>query len=374
MDSAEQSAPLLFMPTSAFQALLDALRDGGYRCIGPRVRDGAIVYDTVTQISEFPQGYRDKQDPGSYSLAKREDGMLFAWANGPQALKPLTFAPRESLWKAQRDDQGVLRFAELRPPPQPLAVIGVRACDLAALRIQDKVFLEGSKADPYFKARRESLLLVAVNCSHPADTCFCASTGDGPKATHTFDLALTEIGDGFTVEVGSGRGHEIVKQLHLGVATDGQYFAAGRQHSDAVRAQRRTLPSVPARRTLMEKLDHPHWEDIAHRCLSCANCTMVCPTCFCHAEEDDAELSGAVTQHVRQWDSCFTQKHSYIHGFVLRDETRLRYRQWLTHKLASWHDQFGMSGCVGCGRCISWCPAGIDITEEAAALCGETKT
>lgn len=371
MDSVDRPGDLLFLPRDRLQALLDRLHGDGYRCIGPQVRDAAIVYDTVTAAKQFPQGIRDNQERGRYALTDTHDSLLFAWANGPQALKPLTFAPREILWKAERDEQGVLEFKEIHVAAEPLAIIGVRACDLAALRIQDKVFVEGQHHDPYFQRRRESLLLIAVNCSHPAPTCFCASTGDGPHATHSFDLALTEFHEGFTVQIGTGKGRELVTRLQLVCASEPQREAASRQHSQAAHAQQRKMPGVAARRSIMDKLEHPRWDDVAARCLSCGNCTMVCPTCFCHAEEDEPELAGTNTQHVRQWDSCFTQKHSYIHGFVVRADTRARYRQWLTHKMATWHDQFGTSGCVGCGRCITWCPTGIDITEEVTALSGD---
>ena len=95
---------------------------------------------------------------------------------------------------------------------------------------------------------------------------------------------------------------------------------------------------------------------------------MVCPTCFCTTVEDHSDLAGETAERVRSWDSCFTLDFSYVHGGSVRTETQSRYRQWMTHKLASWIDQFGTSGCVGCGRCITWCPVGIDITEEAAAI------
>ena len=119
---------------------------------------------------------------------------------------------------------------------------------------------------------------------------------------------------------------------------------------------------------LYDNLEHPRWSDTAGRCLSCGNCTMVCPTCFCSTVEDVTDVSGTQAERVRHWDSCFTSEHSYIHGGATRVTTKARYRQWLTHKLASWIDQFGTSGCVGCGRCITWCPVGIDITEEVRVI------
>ncbi|NJL33712.1 MAG: sulfite reductase subunit A, partial [Chloroflexaceae bacterium] len=119
---------------------------------------------------------------------------------------------------------------------------------------------------------------------------------------------------------------------------------------------------------LKHNLEHKRWEQVAERCLSCANCTMVCPTCFCSTVEDTTALDGSHAERWRKWDSCFTVDFSFIHGGTVRRETRTRYRQWMTHKLAAWIDQFGTSGCVGCGRCIVWCPVGIDITAEIAAM------
>ncbi len=119
---------------------------------------------------------------------------------------------------------------------------------------------------------------------------------------------------------------------------------------------------------LLSNLEHPRWDDVAQRCLSCTNCTMVCPTCFCASVSEVSDLTGDQVQRVRQWESCFNIDFSYTAGGTVRGDTRSRYRQWLTHKLASWHDQFETSGCVGCGRCITWCPVGIDLTEEVAAI------
>lgn len=130
----------------------------------------------------------------------------------------------------------------------------------------------------------------------------------------------------------------------------------------------RTLDTDGIRDLLFDNLDHPRWDEVASRCLACTNCTLVCPTCFCSTVEDTTDLTGGVAERWQTWDSCFTMDFSYIHGGSVRKTHRARYRQWLTHKLASWIDQFGTSGCVGCGRCITWCPVGIDLTEEVRAL------
>ncbi|MFA9460217.1 4Fe-4S dicluster domain-containing protein [Thiohalorhabdus sp. Cl-TMA] len=354
-----------FLPRERFSALLGVLQDGGYRCLGPRVREGAIVMEEVVGVDDLCFGLRDRQAPGSYRL-EEGTGRYFAWANGPTALKPLTFAPRETLWRARREEDG-LHFEAEEVDVEPLAVIGVRACDLAGLAIQDRHFLEG-EPDPHYQARRERLFLVAVNCTHPADTCFCASTGDGPRAEYGFDLALSELDEGFLVEGGSEAGRTVLEALPTESAEAAQNRCANAEIEAAARAQVRGLPSRNLRDFLFERQTHPRWEEVAERCLSCGNCTNVCPTCFCHSLETVPDLEGRVSDRVRQWDSCFTSGHSYIHGIVVRATTTNRYRQWLTHKLGGWHDQFGRSGCVGCGRCITWCPTGIDITEEIAAL------
>lgn len=365
--------PQLFMPRVRLQDLIEALAGAGFRCIGPKARDGAIVFEPLATAAELPTGIRDTQDPGVYRLARTGSPRVFAWANGPQALKPLLFAPSEVLWRARRRPDGGIDFDSEVPQSTPLAVFGVRACDLAALAIQDQHFLggaHGAAPDPFYGRRREHLFLVAVNCSHPAATCFCVSTGDGPRTAQGFDMALDERDDGFVVACGSERGRAILAGLALGPASPEQIAEAQQQTTQAEQAMTRRLPGRKLRDALFANLDHPRWDAVADRCLSCGNCTSVCPTCFCHSESEQQRIDGTESLHAREWDSCFTRGHSHIHGLTVRPDTRTRYRQWLTHKLGSWHDQFGRSGCVGCGRCIAWCPVGIDITEEAAAICG----
>ncbi len=359
-----------FLPTAQFQRLINLLRRDGYDCVGPRVRDGAIVYGPLERVEELPVGWHDEQRPGHYRLARGSGRRFFDWANGPEALKPLTFASREVLWTVVRDGQGSLRFCEEVPEVRPTAVIGVRACDIAAMHLQDQHFGYREYQDPYYNRRRRALFLVAVDCARPASTCFCHSTGDGPAAHAGFDIALTELDDGFIARARSERGRDLLAELPTTEVTPDHHAAAGAQHDAAVAAQTRRLAGRNLKASLFAHLDHPEWDAVAGRCLSCGNCTAVCPTCFCHSVGDTTELDGRRSTHHRQWDSCFSAGHSYMHSFVVRDQTVLRYRQWLTHKLGTWHDQYGRSGCVGCGRCLTWCPVGIDMVETANRICG----
>ena len=357
-----------FLPLAQLPSLVSGLMGLGYQCLGPAEENGTIVMRALESPDGLARGLQAEQAPGRYRLTSDPHNRYFAWANGPQAIKPQTFAPQESLWRVERDAAGRLQFAAVQPAVVRQAIIGVRACDLAALALQDAHFLREGRRDPHYAQRREHLFLVAVQCAEPAATCFCASTGDGPTPTAGYDLSLAELADGFVAAAGSDKGRAVLAALKLAPATSQQIEAARQQGVAAAAAQTRRLPGQNLRDVLMSRLEHPRWDAVAARCLACGNCTAVCPTCFCHAEADTPALDGRSSQHVRMWDSCFGESHGHLHGFNVRPDIRSRYRQWLIHKLATWHDQFGRSGCVGCGRCIAWCPVGIDLTEETAAL------
>jgi len=359
-----------FLPHAAGQALLDGLRAAGYAVLGPVVRDGAMVLAEVSSTADLATGVRDGQAPGRYRLEREGDERWFGWTVGPQGLKPLLFPAREVLWRSSRDAVGRLRFEPVEVAAPSFAVLGVRACDLAALAMLDAHFLGGAAPDPGYAARRERLLLVGVDCAYPAATCFCASTGDGPMLESGYDVGLSELDDGLLVWAGSAAGAEIVDDLPLAPASPEQLAAAAEAGNRAAASQLRGLPSRRLARALFANLDHAQWQDAGHRCLACGNCTAVCPTCYCHSAWTEPALHDASAQQVREWDSCFSDDHSLLHGRPLRADAASRYRQWLTHKLGAWHAQFGRSGCVGCGRCITWCPVGIDLTAEVEAIVG----
>ncbi|HVS85425.1 MAG TPA: 4Fe-4S dicluster domain-containing protein [Gaiellaceae bacterium] len=354
-------------------ALFGALRARGYRVVGPAVRDGAIVQAELSEPAELPVGWTDEQEPGSYRLSRRGDGAYFGYAVGPHSWKAELLPPRVRLWQAQRENGG-LAVEEPPSESEPTAFVGVRPCELAAIEIQDRVFLGGRFQDADYAARRSDVFLVAVECGTPSSLCFCSAQGTGPGATEGFDLALTELLDGdhrFLVRAGSPAGEAVLADLPTRPATREDVDASGLVVAAAARAQTGRFDGEGVQSLLLRNLESPVWDAVAERCLSCGNCTLVCPTCFCTHVEDTSSLDGATAARDRVWDTCFSLRYAEMHGGNTRPTTRARYRQWLTHKLATWEDQFGTAGCVGCGRCIAWCPAGIDIRAEVKAIRAE---
>jgi sulfhydrogenase subunit beta (sulfur reductase) len=363
----DQSARVLSL--DGLEGLLALLRADGYRLIGPRVRDGAIVYGDLDGLGDLPVGWGEEQEAGRYRLVQRGDGRLFGFSTGPQSLKREFFVPRARLVRLRRTGDGFAPDPN-EPAAPPLAVIGARACDLAAVAVQDRTFLGGPFREADYAGRRQDAFFVAVNCGQAGGTCFCASMETGPRVRAGHDIALTELPDPhrFLAEAGTPRGGAVLDRLGAVAAAD-----ADRARADAIcdataASMGRALDTRDIRELLYRNQEHPRWDQVAARCLGCTNCTMACPTCFCSSVEDTSSLDGQTAERWRRWDSCFTMGHSYVHGGSVRSATRARYRQWLTHKVASWIDQYGTSGCVGCGRCITWCPVGIDITEELAAI------
>ncbi|MDZ7343568.1 MAG: 4Fe-4S dicluster domain-containing protein [candidate division KSB1 bacterium] len=359
------------MQPQHLQLLLDALIEKGYRVVGPQLQDGAIVYDELASAANLPIGWSDEQEGGRYRLKKRNDQAHFGYTVGPHSWKKFLHPPVLRLWQAKREGKNFQIIPENEAPPK-LALVGVRSCELHAIAIQDKIFMNGTYTDPAYKTRREPIFIVAVNCGQAGGTCFCVSMKTGPKVQSGFDLALTEIIDDdshfFLIEVGTEMGAEMMRKISHQQAKQEEIEKAERIVADTAKQMGRTLDTAEIKNLLYRSYEHPRWDEVAKRCLTCANCTMVCPTCFCTTVEEVTDLTGKHAERWRKWDSCFTMDFSYIHGGSVRPSTKARYRQWLTHKLATWFDQFGTSGCVGCGRCITWCPVAIDLTEEVRAI------
>lgn len=361
----EHSGAVIF-DTAGLQRLVEILIERGYRVIGPTLRDNAIVLDELRSAADLPRGWGVDVAPGHYRLRPRDDDAAFGHSSGPQSWKQFLHPPRRRLWSGSRD--GFAESESDEPVPR-YAFLGVRGCDLAAIATLDRVLGRGQFADNSFVRRHRQIFVIAVNCTEPGGLCFCASMGTGPAAGPGYDLALTERagGDGVTylAEVGTQEGADVLAAVTHRAADDAEIGAARAAVQEAARHMGRQMPEVNLRDLLARSRESPQWEEVASRCLTCGNCTMVCPTCFCTSTEDVSDLTGEHAERWQHWSSCFEPDFTYIHGGgSVRRSGASRYRHWITHKLGTWHDQFEMSGCVGCGRCIAWCPTGIDITEE----------
>ncbi len=352
-------------------ALVAALRERGYQVVGPTLRDNAIVYEEIHSDADLPTGWTEIHSGGRYRVERRDDDAVFGYAVGPDSWKKLFHVPVERLFRAERSGRRIELVPEPIESPRR-ALFGARSCDLHAIAIQDRILDGGAYADPRYAARRRDVFVVAVQCGESGGTCFCASMGTGPRVERGFDLALTELDvetdHRFLVEVGSDAGQELFEELRVAPAGQHDLTSAAAATERASRGMGRRMDTRNIKELLYDNPEHPRWDQVAERCLACGNCTMVCPTCFCSNIEDSRDLADTTAERVRRWDSCFNLDFSYLHGGAVRRSVSSRYRQWMTHKLASWFDQFDSSGCVGCGRCISWCPVGIDITEEVAAI------
>ena len=348
-----------------------ALREEGCRLVGPTVRTGAVVYDDLASTADLPAGWIDHQGAGSYRAEQSGQPALFDFTAGQTSWKRFLHPPALLLLSARRAEDGI-RMDGAAQESMKLAFIGVRPCDLHAITILDRVLTGDRFLDPNYRVRRRNAIVIAIQCGRAGGTCFCASMGTGPKATSGFDLALTEVIDAgrhcFVTEVGSDRGADLISRIPGRRSSADEIQCAEERVARAAESMGRVLDVTNIKELLYHSYEHPRWDTVARRCLCCANCTMVCPTCFCSTVEDVTDIAGDTAERWRKWDSCFTADFSYIHGGSVRSSGRARYRQWLVHKLATWIDQFGSSGCVGCGRCITWCPVGIDLTEEVQAI------
>ncbi len=367
----------LFLPRSQLGRMINVLHEQGYQVIGPTRRGEIVDLAPIESADDLPQGWRDEQDAGRYRLTRGDPELSFEYVVGPSGAKRQFFPPVQRLFQMHIEGEQFISDAGTNQPPR-LALIGVRPCDLAAIRVQDRVFGAGDptpfrcESEVYYVETRRNALLIAINCTRPGGTCFCDSMGTGPEARDGFDLAMTELRAGFLVRAGSQRGRELLDLLETREPTSAEVELAELKLDQARRRMGREMDYDGVPQLLEQAVEHPHWDEIAKRCLSCGNCTMVCPTCFCSTVVDSTDIADGSITRTRLWESCYTHEFSYTTAGPVRNTIRGRYRHWLRHKLSTWYGQFGTSGCVGCGRCITWCPVGIDLTEEIPVFRGQT--
>lgn len=337
--------------------LVELLGSHGYVVVGPTLRDGVVVLQEITAYDQELVDLGVETSPGSYRTID-DPGARFGGIVGPDSGKRWTSPPDRIAWTAREVD-GEIETVSADPPARR-AYFAIRPCDVAARAIFGK-----------FWPNHPDDLLIVAECTTPAETCFCASMGTGPGADESADIILTELGDGrVLVRSGSDRGGVLLAKVHGKEASSADVDLAHARVRDAAGSMTRVVDPQAARIALAAGRESTVWSDVAERCLACSNCTMVCPTCFCVTISDTSTLAGDAIRRIR-WDSCFTPGFSEVHGGPHRVSISSRYRQWASHKFSTWWDQFGSAGCVGCGRCITWCPVGIDITAEVNRIVEE---
>ena len=343
----------------------------GYDILGPTVKNGAIVLGQIRKEDDLPIGWMDEQAPGRYELKRRQDNALFGYNLGPHSWKKYLFPSEEKLYTIQKQN-GALSLLQEAPRQEKKAFLAVRACEIEAIKIQDKVFIDQPHQYKGYSERRENLLIIAVNCTRHVSTCFCTAMRCGPKVTYGYDIALTELlEDGshtFLIDVLTEKGRKLISVLPTTKADAKTCTKALGLIEKNAATMKKEIDTEAVRDMLKKSWFYKQWDDVALRCVSCGNCTSACPTCFCSKREEVVSLSDDRVDTMQRWESCFNLSHSYVHGGSVRYSLKSKYRQWLTHKFSTWWDQFGLSGCVGCGRCITWCPVGIDVRKELVAL------
>ncbi len=328
-----------------------------------------IVLDPISSPDQLAVGYRDHQRPGHYTVRRDDGGTLFGYANGPHSPKNFLHPGRLTLFTGEWNEAG-FSLSVPSGPDRPYAFLGIRPCDSFGIQVLDRTFLQVANADVRYRARREGAFVAVVNCTEPGEVCFCASMGTGPRAESGYDLRLTELADGFLLESGTDRGTATLARLPTRPATRAEAAEANRLIREAIPRMGRTLNTRNLPRILRSGLEHPYWDVMKNWCVGCSNCTNVCPTCFCNDFQDQVDLGMKTVSRERVWDSCFTMRFAEMRGVNTRDELKYRYRHWCVHKLGYWVEQYGVFGCVGCGRCLTWCPVGIDITQVATEIRG----
>jgi sulfhydrogenase subunit beta (sulfur reductase) len=274
-----------YMEPAVLQRILEILISRGCTIIGPTVQASAVVLDEVESLDSLPWGWRDRQAPGVYTVSRTADTGFFQYTCGPHSWKRYLYPPNMRLFSVSLEDGGI-QLEQTGRPDLSYAFLGMRACDLKALEVLDRILTQQGSPDPDYQARRRNLFIIAVNCLQPGGTCFCAAMGAGPRPVSGYDIVLHEICEPtryrLIAESGSPRGADLLSAVGCMPAS-----IAAKVHvqllSDAAAKKMKTTADLSDAGSLFgSRFDHPHWKTLEQRCLACGNCTLVCPTCFCH--------------------------------------------------------------------------------------------
>lgn len=343
----------LTIAKESLNELVDRLMET-HQVIAPVPRNDGVVFDVISSPKEMDLEYRGHTllPPKRFFFPEKE--ILF-------------------VYKVKADGVEIHdKLEELKSLRQ--VIIGIRPCDITGLLVLDKIFTRMFK-DPYYIARRKNTLVIGLTCNEPAEYCFCVFTNSGPLLKEGFDLLLTDLGDRYLVEVGTEKGSNVVRFNPDIFSKAGERDLREREEiirevAERIKAQK--LPDFTSLYDFMRRnFNSKIWEKYGRKCLACGKCNFTCPTCHCFDVFDDPDLSLKSGKRIRVWDSChFISFTRVASGEIFRRERTSRVKQRIYHKLCYSVDEIGIISCVGCGRCIDVCSAGIDVREVVRELEG----
>lgn len=279
-----------------------------------------------------------------FKRVESSDQLVFDYANSVVPPKNLFLPQTECLFSFQREG-GSIALEPSGGLERERVLFGIRPCDARSLVLLDRVF----NGDLYYQEKRRGTTLVGVACpSPPQRTCFCTSLGIDPLSPEDVDILLTDLGDRYLVEVTTEKGEELVEGL----------FLPNAEGEKPEREKGKSLEGIGER--IDSLWDDEYWRELSRRCLGCGVCTYLCPTCRCFDLTDVGSTMGG--KRFRCWDSCMFADFTHMaSGVNPRPTGRERVRQRYFDKFSYFPEQYGVVGCVGCGRCSQYCPVGIDI-------------
>jgi len=340
------------------RALFDAVKNYVSVVVGYRVSGDAVGFGPVESLESLPLGLEDSQAPGAYRLSRGSSGFFRHSHASPKYWLHL---PVQEVFTVLED----YAVDIARYDTYSAALFGIKPCDLVSMEVLDRIL---KNDDSYWSRRSKIELVVVEECTVPGATCFCGSIGTGPSASTGFDIAYARLSNGIIFKYGSEKGLRILEKLELTEVSEEDVAEYERAIARAGELTRYLPPPSEISKSLERSVsDTSFWKEVSSRCVGCTNCNMVCPTCFCTEFVDQIEPSGRA-KRVRQWFGCLSHTYGQVAGTHYRPELYMRYRHFVLHKFLFYPKQVGLVGCVGCGRCITWCPVGIDLREVVSKV------
>lgn len=333
----------LKLPKENFDAFFENLKSFG-RIYGP-VKTGASSYafKEVSSAEEMDLSYTRTMIPPKKFFVK----------------------PIEKIFEF---DEEKAEFREVFEETEKVVVFGVHHCDINAIKLLDKVYLD-ELPDKYYWKRRENTVLIGYDC-YPDEYCFCKSMGTS-YAMDGFDIFLHELSDGYLVRVASEKGQEIIaKSKNLFANVEAKDIAEFKEKEKRRLSGFKLELNISGIQDMLELAhDSPVWQEYADKCFGCGSCNLVCPTCRCYDVIDYVNLDIKSGERIRRWDSCMLRKHGLVAGGLNFRPTRVeRLRNRFNCKSSL---REGTLNCVGCGRCTVYCPAEISLVEVLQKIRGE---